>query len=100
MILPAPDSCEVPAAVQAAAALEPYEVRLIARLDVKPGDVVVVTVPQPVDDDTARYMAAQLRTVLPERVAVVILDKGMDVAVLAPSQVDPAKVAEIEGARP
>lgn len=70
---------------------EPYEIRLIARLDVRPGDVVVVTIPNSIEAGEAGMIRDQIRSMIPGA-KVIMLAGGAGIAVLAPSQVDPAKV--------
>ncbi len=68
----------------ASPAHDPYEVRLIARLDVKPGDVVVLTCPHRIADTQKTAIETRFRAVMPDTVRVVLLDQGMGLAVISP----------------
>lgn len=75
------------------AEVDPLSVREIARLVVREGDVLVVTVPQKLTDAALRHLRARLQAEFgcPANVhpPVIVLDGGMGMAVLAREQLPP-----------
>jgi hypothetical protein len=54
----------------------------IAKLEVKPGDVLVVKVDDHITRDRALIIQHKLQTRLPKGVKALVLDKGIDLSVL------------------
>lgn len=59
------------------------EVESIARLDVRPGEVLVVTVPEDFDAADAEHVTRALRERLPDGVNVLIVKAGITFQVVA-----------------
>lgn len=66
--------------------VDPDELRMVARLEVHPGDVVVLTSPRKVAPEERELLLAGARAELPAGVRVLLLEEGVGVAILAPSQ--------------
>ena len=76
-----------------------YETHLIARLEVKQGDVVVLTVPRSMDDRRRSRACDNLAARLPLGVRIVVLSEDMSISVLDSSQVDEAKYDSLPSSR-
>lgn len=64
---------------------EPFEIEDIKRLDVKPGDVLLVTVPPETSQETADHIRNRFETTLPVR--AIIRTSDVQVEVVGPERV-------------
>jgi hypothetical protein len=60
------------------------EVESIRRVDIKPGEILEVTLPPGTDADTAQRVHALLTAELPD-VKILLMSAGVDLQVLCPS---------------
>ncbi|HEU4544480.1 MAG TPA: hypothetical protein VFR23_25340 [Jiangellaceae bacterium] len=62
---------------------EPIEIESIARLDIKPGEVLVVRLPQPVTREVAAEIAALLAKKLPAGIETIVTSGDVRLDVVA-----------------
>lgn len=60
----------------------------IAKLKVKPGDMLVAKIADRVSDDVWKRLQGMFKGVLPEGVRVLVLDQGLDLAVLTFDEIE------------
>lgn len=78
-----------PASVAAALSVD------VARLEVRPGDVVVVTMRERLTAQQRAVLRSEVASVVPDGARVLVLDDGMGLAVLAPHHIPPGAVEPI-----
>lgn len=79
---------------------QPEEPRFLGdmvRLKLEPGDVCVLMVPGRISNETAERMREMWTTAIGEAVTLLVLDSGMRIGVLSPSQAAAAAVQIADG---
>lgn len=82
-------STPAPASVAAALAVD------VARLEVKPGDCVVVTMRERLTVQQRAALRAEVSQVVPNGARILVLDGGMGLAVLAPHEIKADQVEPV-----
>lgn len=82
-------STPAPASVAAALAVD------VARLEVRPGDCVVVTMRESLTPKQRAALRAEVSQVVPNGARILVLDGGMGLAVLAPHQIPAGQVEPV-----